>query len=220
LSLKPNKKRLRVSHVPASASFGNPVEIAFDDLPDIAGLSRPVRTLREIAETAAAELESYSRLVGRDPKQAGSLQALALLPSELAETCQSPEVERLRAWIDSTLGSDECAVAKASELMEHWECAGTDRIRKGEIGSFARMLDSLGCGIEPDPRYGGGAIAADQKIVLFRLRGEQPTAVSPSYRAATLLLHLAAAVASSDRTDRPDAGRQLDGHLEGSMPLQ
>ncbi len=219
MTLKPNKRRLRISHAPASASFGGPVEIPFDNLPDIAGLSNPVRTLRELAEAAASELESYSRFVGRDPMQARSLQALALLPRELAESRQSPEVDHLQAWIDSTLGNEERAVTTASDLMTHWECARTDRIRKGELGSFAKMLEALGCGIEPDPRYGGGALAADQKIVLFRLRGQRPSAVSPTYHAATLLLHLAAAVASSDGGVSEEEERHLEEHLERSMAL-
>jgi tellurite resistance protein len=219
MTLKPNKRRLRISHIPASASFGAPVEIPFDNLPDIASLSNPVRALRELAESAALELESYSRFVGRDPKQARSLHALALLPRELAETRPSPGVDRLRAWIDSTLGSEERAVATASDLMTHWECARTDRMRKGEVGSFAKMLESLGCGVEPDPRYGGGALAADQKIVLFRLCGEHPSAVSPTYHAATLLLQLAAAVASSDGGVGEEEERHLEEHLERSMGL-
>ena len=219
MALKPNKRRLKICHAPASASFGGQVEIAFDDLPDIGGLSRPVHILRELAESASAELESYSRLVGRDPGQARSLQAIALLPSELAETRRGPEAERLRGWIDATLGDEERAVTTASDLMDHWDCSRPDRIRKSELGSFGKMLEAQGYGVEPDPRYGGGALAADQKVVLFRLQGERPAAISPAYHAATLLLHLAAAVASSDGTVSEEEERHLEEHLERSMDL-
>jgi tellurite resistance protein len=219
MTLKPNKRRLTISHAPASASFGGDFEIPFDSVPDIGGLSTPLRALRELAETAASELESYSRFVGRDPKRARSIQAIALLPRELAETRESPDLINLRAWIDATVGSAEYAVTTASVVMVRWECARTDRMGRAELGSFAKMLESLGFGIEPDPRYGGGALAADQKIVLFRQREGAPPAVSPTYHAATLLLRLAAAVASSDGGVTEQEERHLEEHLERSMAL-
>ena len=70
MTLKPNKRRLKVSHQPSSASFGGPVDVPFDNVPDVGALTRPVRLLREIAENAMSELEGYSRLVGRCPEKA------------------------------------------------------------------------------------------------------------------------------------------------------
>ena len=70
IALKPNKRRLIISHRPASPSFGGQVDVPFDDVPDVSALTKPVRVLREIAETATSELEAYSRLVGRSPEKA------------------------------------------------------------------------------------------------------------------------------------------------------
>ena len=219
MALRPNKRRLRISHNPASASFGGPVEIALDSFPDVSGLSRPLRALREIAEAASSDLESYSRFIGRQPENATSLQALALLPPELAACRRGPEADRLIAWIDSTLGDRPRVVVGSDELMSYWPCARDDRMSKREHGSLSRVLESLGCGIEPDPRFGGGVLSANQRATLFRLGSDRPGAASPSYRAATLLLHLAAAVATSDGKVSQEEERHLEEHLERSMHL-
>ena len=219
IALKPNKRRLIISHRPASPSFGGQVDVPFDDVPDVSALTKPVRVLREIAETATSELEAYSRLVGRSPEKASSLEGWALLPPELAESRTSPASEHIRSWITASLDGGESAVVAGADLMTHWDCAQSDLMNKGEVSSFARVLDTLGYGIEPDPRFGGGAIRQGQQVVLFPLGPECLAAASPSYRAATLLLHLAALVASSDGVFGEAEERHLEEYLEQSMHL-
>ena len=217
--LKPNKRRLKISHRPASASFGAQVDVPFNDVPDVGTLTAPVRVLREIADTAMTELEGYSRLVGRSPEKARSLQGRALLPLELAESRTSPASERLRSWITESLNGGDSAAVAGADLMVHWDCARSDLMSKGEVSSFARALESLGYGIEPDPRFGGGGIRKGQQVVLFPLGPKRLAAASPAYRAATLLLHLAALVASSDEDFGESEERHLEEHLEQSMHL-
>ncbi|MCP4004302.1 MAG: hypothetical protein GY725_08915 [bacterium] len=217
--LKPNKRRLKISHRPASASFGDEVEVPFEHIPDIAALKVPIRPLQEIAEAAMSELDAYSRLVGRSPEKARTLEGRALLPPELAEVRKSPASERLQRWVEASLGDGDGAAVPASDLMAHWDCARADRMSKRELGSFARALESLGFGIEPDPRFGGGSIREGQKVVLFPLGSERIAAASPAYRASTLLLHLAALVAASDGSVGDAEERHLEEQLERSMSL-
>ncbi len=217
--LKPNKRRLKISHRPASSSFGGQVDIPFDDVPDVGTLTAPVRVLREIAETAMSELEGYSRFIGRSPEKVHSLEGRSLLPLELAESRTSPESEGLRSWITERLDGGDGAAVVGADLMAHWDCVRSDLMSKAEVSSFARVLESLGCGIEPDPRFGGGSIRKGQMVILFPLGPERLAAASPSYRAATLLLHLAALVASSDGDFRDCEERHLEEHLEQSMHL-
>ena len=217
--LKPNKRRLKVSHRPASASFGGLVSVPFDDLPDVGTLTAPVRVLREIADTAMTELAGYSRLVDRSPEKARSLKGWALLPLELAESHRSPASELLRSWIKQSLNGKECAAVAGADLMAHWDCARSDLMSKEEISSFARALASFGYGIEPDPRFGGGSIRKGQQVVLFPLGSKRLAAASPAYRAATLLLHLASLVASSDGDFNESEERHLEEHIEQSMHL-
>ena len=219
MALKPNKRRLKISHQPASASFGGQVDVPFDDLPDVSALTKPVRLLREIAETVMSELEGYSRLVGRSPEKSGTLEGWALLPPELAESRTSPACERLRSWITASLDGGESAAVAGADLMTHWDCARSDLMSKGEVSSIARVLGSLGYGIEPDPRFGGGGIRKGQQVVLFPLGPDRLSAASPAYRAATLLLHLAALVASSDGDFGESEERHLEEHIEQAMKL-
>ena len=219
MTLKPNKRRLKVSHQPSSASFGGPVDVPFDNVPDVGALTRPVRLLREIAENAMSELEGYSRLVGRCPEKARTLEGRALLPPELAESRKTPASERLRSWITASLGDGDGAAVAGSDLMTHWDCAHADRMGKGELGGFSRALESLGYGVEPDPRFGGGGVRADQKVILFPLGPGRLAAATPAYRAATLVLHLAALVAASDGDVGESEERHLEKHLEQSMHL-
>ena len=217
--LKPNKRRLKISYAPASASFGGQVAIPFDDVPDVGALTKPVRELRDIAETAMSELQGYSRLVGRNPEKAQSLEGRALLPTELAEARKSPASERLRTWITESLDGGDGATVPGKDLMVHWDCARPDQMSKSEVGGFARALESLGYGIEPDPRFGGGGIRSNQQVVVFPLGPERLVAASPAYRAATLVLHLAALVAASDGEVGESEEHHLEEHLEQSMHL-
>ena len=217
--LKPNKRRLKISHRPASASFGSQVDVPFDELPDVGALTKPVRVLREIAETVTSELEGYSRLVGRSLERARSLEGWALLPPELAESRTNPALGRLRRWIEASLDGGNGAAVAGADLMTHWDCARSDFMNKGETASFARALESLGYGIEPDPRFGGGGIRSGQQVILFSLGPERSSAASSGYRAATLLLHLAALVASSDGDFGESEERHLEQRLEQSMHL-
>ena len=220
MTLKPNKRRLKISYTPASPSFARqPVEIRFDHLPDVGAVSKPLHALREIAETASAGLESYSRFVGSGRGSATSLPALALLPPELAMNRPGQEADRLRAWLESTLGDRQYAVVTSGDVIQRWPCARDDGISKGELGSLSRVLGGMGCGIEPDPRFGGGALGADQWAVLFRLGRDRPEAATANYRAATTLLQLAAAVATSDEEVSREEKRQIEEHLERSMQL-
>lgn len=220
MKVKPNKRRLKLSYRPASSSFGGAIEIPIGDLPDVAALSRPLAPLREIVESIESDLAAYSRAIGRDPKVAGSLEALALLPPELAKSRPSPEAEALKAWVDSTLGGKDIAVVAGADLMARWSCERADRISKREIGSFASLLNSFDVAIEPDPRFGGGAIPASGKAILFRPGPERLSAASSGYRAATLLLHLASVVAVGDGEISESEERHLEEHLERSMHLR
>ena len=62
-------------------------------------------------------------------------------------------------------------------------------------------------------------MSADERVVLFRLPQESPAAGSAAYVSATLLLHIGAAVATSDGTVSADEERQLEAQLESALHL-
>lgn len=77
--LKPNKTLLRIEYKPASASFSK-TAVAETQLPDVAALKEPAGKLRALAEECTEELAPFSRYLGRNPRGAKDLAALALLP--------------------------------------------------------------------------------------------------------------------------------------------
>ena len=95
LKIRRNKRMLAHSYQPASASFGSPVQVTVDELPDVSGLKGPVRRLQKLAEGVTDDLDSYSRWVGRHGDRE-SLAALALLPRELVAEQESRELRLLQ----------------------------------------------------------------------------------------------------------------------------
>lgn len=217
--VSPNKTRITASYKPASASFGEPIAAMIGDLPDITALTAPVRRLQKIAEGCVEDLESYSRMIGREPGARGSLQAIALLPAELAARQDSDQAARVREWLVRALADGDAATVKGEDLLRLWGAQNT-KLSKADAVLLAQFLQKLGYGIEPDVRFGGGPPAAESGAVLFRLPTDAPATPSSDYQAAAILLHLAAAVAQAD--GRVDGAEEalLIGHLEEALRLQ
>ena len=77
--------KLRFSYHPASATLAQGGELRLDigGLPDVTAVTGPIKKIKELAEQVTAELESYSRFLGRNPDAQGSLEALLQLPASL-----------------------------------------------------------------------------------------------------------------------------------------
>jgi hypothetical protein len=112
LKLPVNKTHLKVTYKPASQSLAGENFTKDLNLPDVSILRGPVAKLREVGDTCSAALASYSRYVGAHPDQAGSREALLLLP-----VCVCPEGStglRLDAARVAALKADS---VKVSELL-------------------------------------------------------------------------------------------------------
>ena len=217
--VKPNKTRLRGAYVPASASFGGEVPVELGNLPDVMALSKPFRAIEEVAEECTSALEPYSRLVGRDPASRGSLEAIALLPSELASPTVSSAAASFRDWLEGRLASG-MAFVDGAELQAHWPTSRKDRFLRSEAVALSQLLEKLGFAFEPDVRFGGPALTAVTKAVLFRFPSEHREAPSRAYVTATALLGLAALVASADGEVSEAEERHLEKHLETALHLE
>lgn len=219
LRLKPNKTKLEISYYAASAGLHGVYSHA-TDLPDVARLTSPLRKLREIAERATDDLDAYSRWLGRNADDDNHLPGLALVPREVFHLLDDPRLERLRDWLQTARdeGGGPAAVP-AGELIAHWPAARPDRLAKKEAAGLAQLLDRLGYGLEPDVRFGGPTLKAEQQAVVFRLGEDTPEAPSREYAAASVLLHLAAVVAAADGTVTEEEERHLEGHLEEALHL-
>ena len=218
LSVKPNKARLAIEYRAASAALRGGYRAETPDLPDVERLTGPVKRLCQIADQVQEDLAKYSRWIGRHHER-GSLDALALLPPALLRSRLQDEHRAILAPIESRLASEEIALVPVAELVEHWPTQKPNQVRKNEARKMATFLAALGFGIEPDPRYGGPNPGLSEHLAVFRLdRGDQPP--SEECGAASLLLHLGAAVASVDEDFTLEEQRLLEAHLEASLDLK
>ncbi len=219
MKLEPNKKHLKVEYRPASASFGRTIPVKLPDLPDVGAVTAPVQRLIELADAVTEDLEPYSRWIGKNPDDRGSLAAIALLPAELARDHSSEQAQALKDWAKETLGNSDRATVMAEKLVWGWPCGMPGQPSKSESVLMAQFLETLGYGFEPDVRFGGTTIEAGDSLVVFRLPDGGPAALSQPYAAASLVLRLGAAVAAADGVIAPEERRYLASQVEGASNL-
>lgn len=196
MSLPSNKTRLKVSHRPASNSFGGQVYTASLDLPDVSILSGPVQKLQEVGEASHAQLASYARFIGRNPGEEHSLDALLLLPIGFWPEALRSQLQELQAEV---FAYGEPRAMRVVDLLVRLP-EGTE-ITKSKYSAICSALGALDLGIEPDVRFGGVVPDLSEAIALFRVdgMGTEPS-LGSAFPGAALLLQLASAVAAADGT--------------------
>lgn len=221
--IKPNKRKLKLEYHPASSGLSGVtlthLHGRIGDLPDISRLSAPLNKLQTLIDDCTDALDPYSRWLGRNGNNPDPKAALALLPPELVDDLDDPQVRRFEQWLTQTLGENKQVVAPSQQLLEQWSIPTTGKLTKKESTTLSKAVENLGYGIEPDVRFGGKPLKSEQPIVLFKLNDEIVTAPSKEYTAAMLLLHLAATVANSDAVIDAAEQQVLEAHLESALHL-
>ncbi|HLM66779.1 MAG TPA: TerB N-terminal domain-containing protein, partial [Longimicrobium sp.] len=215
--LRPNRKRLTLEYVPASASFaGQAYRLSLGELPDVGALTAPVDRLRQVADAATEAIDRYSRFLGRGGEE-NSLAALGLLPPEVLRRKVRREPPPLVADVASALRPEGRGLIGSRMLVGHWPSAKPDRLTRKEAEGVAEFLEKLGIGIAPDARHTGINLSQSGMAALFLLpaQSQEP---GPDFANATLLLTLAAAVAGSDEIARGEE-EEIERHLESAYRL-
>lgn len=219
LKLKPNKTRIRATYYPASSSFGGQVEISMPDLPDITKITGPSSKIIDIISGCTDELEGYSRYLGRNPDGRNSIEATSYLPQPLLKEHAGKEFQELADWLNGQVKSDIPVSVSFSSVLQLVPSFNRDGFGKKEATAIASLLGKMNIGIEPDPRFGSLIPKPEQDVVLFRIGDNAPNSPSAEYSAATVVLHLASAVAGADGSVDPAEERHLEEHLEAWMHL-
>ncbi len=217
LQVKSGKSIVKLHYRPASAGI-EPREFRFSGVPDTFSFAVPGGKLVELFQQVTDELMGYSRILGRDPSNAGSLAAIATLPKELIPN-SSQSVVQLQDWLARSLADESSTVVSGRDLIAHWPSVSPGKLTKTESVAFAQLLQALGYGLEPDVRFGGPVLTDQMHVGLFRLVGGAPQSPTASYAAAALLTHLAVAVGSADGALSEDEAEALRHHLEQSLGL-
>lgn len=217
LKLPVNKTRLKAVHLPASPSllgnyqlYSKGIEL---DLPDVTVLTSQVKKLQQVADFCMAQLEGYSRYLGRNPGNSGTADALVELPFSLwPEQYRQP----LNLMRDTVQKAGKPLLIKFEKLRS-WLPEWND-VTRANYQALSRALGETGIGIEPDLKFGGKLPTKDSQIALFVDDGITGFAEpSVEYGAAALTLHLAVAVSAADGqvadTERQLLMRQLEDWL-------
>ncbi len=218
LILTADGPKLKFTFRPASASFTGQVEVSVN-VPDITAQTSALSKIRELGKRCEADLDAYSRWIGRNPSAPKTIAAVALLPAEIVKGGDSQEARELWNFIEMTLGPQGRAVCPTDSVLHHCASLGSGKLAKSEAVLLAQLLQKGKYGIEPDVRFGGAPLAPGGIAVLFRLPPDAPEIASPAYVATTMLLDLAVAVARADGTISIAEQEQLHNHLRQSPEL-
>ena len=214
--LKPNKTSIRLEYRPASPSFDAPITLK-PELPDVTILKKPIDDLLLLAEECADQLAAYSRYLGRNPDGEKDLAALALLPPALLSVTLAENVRALRKGLAAQ--EAKRAILTRKELLNLAGIPETAPFAKRDATALAQILAALGFGIEPDVRFGGPVPSSNTKVCLFHQESNAPTAPTPAYTGASLLVQLAAMVSAADGKVTQQEQEHLETHVANSLDL-
>jgi len=200
LNVKKPKRLLSVKYRAASSEFDLEITPTSEKqkIPDVSGLRKPISDMQVIADRAMAELDKYSRYLGRKPNGRGTIEAQALLPTQLWTIFPSEELNELKLWLKDLISST--GKVPVTDLIRKLEGDDFGKIGKRNLVGAADALSKLGVGMAPDPRYALRAPTANDPVILFNLPNDQLALeeVTDEYRHLLLKLALGAFIAQAD----------------------
>lgn len=212
LQVKKPRKSLQGVYQAASREFNGTVNPKINGklVPDISGLRKPIEIAQEIADEVMDDLEKFSRYIGRNPDGRGSVEAHALLPTELRQMFPSEDLDRIKRWAMEAV--EQGGLVPVGDVIQRLEGARPAKLGKRQLTGAADALARLGYGLAPDPRFALRSPQIDEPVVIFDLGGEveQLEQVSTKYKAALMELALASFVAHADGVITELERRNLD----------
>lgn len=193
MRLPVNRTRLKCVYRAASSGMaGREFSVEFDEIPDVSATTIPIKNLQSLVDECTAELDGYSRFIGRNPGSEHDLDALLQLPISLWPAPVRAEIDSLKLQI-----GDGLLVVSFGELSGRLKSAG--ELTRDKILGLARALESLQIGIEPDVLGGAKTPKPEDSVVLFATLQEDGSIRSnPAYQAAAITIGLSHAVAEAD----------------------
>ncbi len=219
LKIRTPKRRLKLQYHASSGKFATDLSEYLGDIPDVSGLSAPLRIAQKIADASADGLDKYSRYLGRNPDGKGTIEAHALLPEALWPSFPCPEKEDLQIWATTQIESG--GLVPVEDVVERLEGARPDKIGKRQLIGVADALARLGVGMAPDPRFALRKPQSGEPVVLFHLPQDTRTIESPgdAYRSAILNLAVATLVAHADGQIDHAERQHLAGQIDGNQSV-
>jgi len=187
--VKPNKTMIKAEYHPASPGLryvSEPLE-----LPNISILKGPTKKLATLIETCCEQLDSYSRFIGRSPERKESLEALSLLPEELAALRKSDDVAVLESRLRQRLDSQAFCRVPFSELTLDEAFSSVSKPSAKSMRGLTSLLEKSGIGLEPDVRYTGAVPDIEGDCILFAVQEARELPLSEDFEHAAVVMRLA-----------------------------
>lgn len=165
------------------------------------------------------EIEKRNRFLGRNPDDKNSIETTSYFTQPFLKMLTENEFLNLTCWLNDHVPSNISILVSFSSLLQHIPSINRGSFGNKEATDIINLLGKMNIGIEPDPRFGSFVPKPEQDVVLFRIGDNAPTSPSIEYSAATVVLHLASAVASADGYIDPAEERHLEEHLEAWLHL-
>ncbi len=194
IKLPINRTKLKLVYQPASAGFRGAGEISrkFGDIPDVSSLVTVARNLQTVVDACGAELDSFSRFIKKNPERATALEAILQLPASIWPQSARHVLDKVAQRMGA--GMVVMPLVELTTMLN----GGSDLSREKMLG-FARALESLNIGIEPDVLNSAKLPKGDDKIVLFAMQpGDSQSRSGSGFNAAAVMLQLATTVAYAD----------------------
>lgn len=137
LFVKPNKSKLNINYYPASSTIQG-FKLDPVDLPDPSILKAPIKRLAMIADQCTAELEQYSRYLGKQENDKEDLAAFLLLPEILQKMQPIALINDFNEWAKQIIQNNEGLVL-FSELWSFTKKPLPEKLNKKEL----ELLESL-----------------------------------------------------------------------------
>jgi uncharacterized tellurite resistance protein B-like protein len=188
-----NKKLLKLVYEPGwPVHTGLKIPLNTPGIPDIAALTAPVNTLKEVVDQATNAIDNYSRFLGRNPGKEGGLEACLYLQPSLWPAAAKSSLAALKAEYAEPLEP----IAFDALLLK---LGITDDPANAKVTEIAGSLRHASIGFEPDVLCGARRPHSGDSVVLFPLASEADSDRSgDEYKKASLTVALAACAALAD----------------------
>lgn len=188
-----NRTRLNVLPQPAFKALQNvPLPGFLLGLPDVAAVTGPRNRLQLLMNESADALGAFSRYLARNPDAYGSLEATLMLPPDVWPDATRDALAALASDV-----ADTTTVTTFGALFARFKVMGT--LTRDRMASFNAALSQAGVALEPDVRLGARTPKPDDAVALFAAPASVALAhTDDAYVVATLMVDLAAAVATAD----------------------
>ncbi|BBP05671.1 hypothetical protein TPL01_33470 [Sulfuriferula plumbiphila] len=214
LKLTKNKTRLKLTYQAASPTFSKRSFTRTLDLPDISVVSSPLKLLQAIVDQCMADLDAYSRFLGRSPDKANTFEAQLELPTVVWPEQYTKQLLQIKTLIEAAPLPLAILSAKFRAWFPDW-----NDFSKPRMTLFAQRITELGLAMEPDPRFGGAVLSEAGYVVLFTDDGSFAKP-NQRYFIASLSLHLAVSVSTVEGDPGASEKELLTTQLEKWLHLE